>query len=328
VEVAIGMPRGIAADGEGNVYFSTENQVLKVDASGQLHVVAGDGFPGFSGDGGLAIDARLDFRLAYPDPTLGPYDYLSLIGSLAIDRDGNLLVADSYNGRVRRIDRAGIITTVAGPFGWLNSIAADRAGNLFVGDYEGPLWKVTPAADRSLMLSRCLGREDWEGAFYVDYTFGCYSQVAATQRGGAYLYYDCGIFEVGSDGRTNQVVGWVQRGLRQCGYAGDQGPASQAIIGGTGDVAVDPAGNLLILDSGNGCVRRVDRDGIITAFAGTCGRTGYGGDGGCAREALFYFPYAFALAPDGTLYIADTWNRRIRAITPDGVIRTVAGNGK
>jgi hypothetical protein len=91
-------------------------------------------------------------------------------------------------------------------------------------------------------------------------------------------------------------------------------------------VVVDGAGNLYIADSENNRIRRVDTQGNITTIAGT-GAPGYGGDGGPATSAQLYEPYQLAIDSNGDLFIADEGNNRIREITPDGTIATVAGNG-
>lgn len=327
-DAAIGQPRAVAADGEGNVYFSTENQVFKVDASGRLSVLAGDGIPGFSGDGGPARQARLDFRWKYPDtlpdmadyaPYVDPWDWVSLKGGLAVDSGGNVYVADAYNRRVRRIDRSGIITTVAGPFGWLNGVALDREGNLFVGEYEGPLRKFGPAGDLLMQVPRCL-RKSRE-----PYDFECYDGIAADGLEGVYVSQSCYLYRVGTDGWARIVAGYSRQRDDSCGYSGDGGPVASAKILALG-VAVDEGGSLYF--TGYGCIRRVDPSGVVTTFAGNCAGGGFAGDGGPASEALFDFPTAIAIAPGGTVYVADTWNRRVRAITPDGNITTIAGNGK
>jgi sugar lactone lactonase YvrE len=112
------------------------------------------------------------------------------------------------------------------------------------------------------------------------------------------------------------------------GSGGDNGPATQASLNGPYSVAVDPAGNLFILEYNGNRVRRVDAGtGIITTFAGT-GGTGFSGDGGPALGATFNFPIAIALDPAQNMYIADMGNARVRRIDAQtGIIKTVAGNG-
>src|SRR5439155_1692857 len=110
------------------------------------------------------------------------------------------------------------------------------------------------------------------------------------------------------------------------GFSGDGGPATQATLRNPRNVALAPDGSLYIVDRDNHCIRRMGPDGIITTVAGN-GTFGFSGDGGPATQAALRFPQDVAVAPDGNLYIADTGNRRIRRVGPDGIITTVAGNG-
>jgi streptogramin lyase len=110
------------------------------------------------------------------------------------------------------------------------------------------------------------------------------------------------------------------------GYSGDGGPATSSQLNGPRDVEIGVDGTLYIADTNNHCVRRVSPDGIITTVAGT-GIAGYGGDGGPAVGAQLSWPQDVAVGMDGCLYIADTGNHRVRKVTPDGTIITVAGTG-
>ena len=92
------------------------------------------------------------------------------------------------------------------------------------------------------------------------------------------------------------------------------------------NLEVSPDGSLYIADTGNQRIRRIGPDGTITTVAGT-GEYGYNGDGGLATDAQLASPRGIAKAPDGSLYIADFWNHRIRQVGPDGIITTVAGTG-
>src|ERR1017187_6110015 len=110
------------------------------------------------------------------------------------------------------------------------------------------------------------------------------------------------------------------------GFAGDGGAATSAQINGPFDVAVASSGNLYIADTGNEVVRKVSPDGTISTVVGT-GARGYLGDGGAARGAWLDGPESVAMDAAGNLYIADTFNGRIRRVGTDGIITTVAGVG-
>jgi sugar lactone lactonase YvrE len=117
------------------------------------------------------------------------------------------------------------------------------------------------------------------------------------------------------------------------GFSGDGGPATAATLSGPQHLAVDGAGNLYISDNGNQRIRRVDaKTGIITTVAGSgpfgVGKGSYSGDGGPATAATLFSPQGIAVDGAGNLYIADGRNNRVRKISPDGIITTVAGGGK
>jgi len=108
-------------------------------------------------------------------------------------------------------------------------------------------------------------------------------------------------------------------------FTGDGGPATDASIGLARGVTVDAGGNLYIADSWNNRIRKIDTDGNITTVAGT-GSGSFGGDGGLAANAQIHWPYGITVDNTGNLYIADTYNHRIRRVGSDGIITTVAGS--
>jgi DNA-binding beta-propeller fold protein YncE len=110
------------------------------------------------------------------------------------------------------------------------------------------------------------------------------------------------------------------------GFSGDGGPALKARLNHPCGLAIDSKGNLLIADSWNNCIRRVDPTGVITTVAGTK-QPGFGGDGGPAERARLYHPYGIAVAEDGSIWIADRSGNRLRKVRPDGTIVSIAGQG-
>lgn len=115
-------------------------------------------------------------------------------------------------------------------------------------------------------------------------------------------------------------------GNGQTGFSGDNGAATAAQLSFPRGVAVDTQGNLYIADTGNCRIRKVTSGGIISTIAGT-GTPGFSGDGGSATSAQLSYPEAVAVGPSGNLYVADSWNYRVREIAANGIIQTVAGNG-
>jgi sugar lactone lactonase YvrE len=129
------------------------------------------------------------------------------------------------------------------------------------------------------------------------------------------------IMHIDTDGIIHQVAG-----TGAPGYAGDGGPASQAQLYGPYGVAIDTEQRLLIADSLNHVIRRVEHDGTIVTIAGT-GTPGYSGDGGLATNARFDTPQAMVAMPDGAIYVGDEHNDAIRVIHTDGTVATVLGDG-
>jgi len=110
-------------------------------------------------------------------------------------------------------------------------------------------------------------------------------------------------------------------------YAGDGGPAVRAGLNSPQGLAMDASGNLYIADTENHCIRIV-QGGFISTFAGTCASYGFSGDNGPAIRAQLFHPEDVAVDAAGNVYIADTFNSRIRMVTPDGIIHTIAGTGR
>lgn len=108
------------------------------------------------------------------------------------------------------------------------------------------------------------------------------------------------------------------------GFSGDLGPATAATLEGPAGLAVGPDGAIYVADTIDQRIRRIDAHGVIRTIAGN-GRHGFGGDGGPAPQATFQDPTAIALGPDGSLYVADTGNSRVRVVRPNGIVGTIAG---
>src|SRR5207237_10146572 len=119
---------------------------------------------------------------------------------------------------------------------------------------------------------------------------------------------------VGADGMITTGAG-----TGAASYGGDGGPATQAQLYNPSAIAIGPDGSLYVADVYNNRIRRVGPDGMITTVAGT-GAGGYGGDGGPATAAQLTSPYGVTVGPDGRLYIAASYNQRVRRVGPDGII--------
>jgi DNA-binding beta-propeller fold protein YncE len=202
--------------------------------------------------------------------------------SVAIDSAGRVFFADKDNNRVCLIVDNGAMRVVAG-----------KGTPGFAGDGG-------PAVDALLW---------WPYAVVVD-------------RAGALLIADSGnnrIRRVSLDGTIDTLAG---NGLS--GLSGDGGAATKASLNHPCGLAFDNEDNLLIADSWNHCIRKVDGKGKITTVAGI-GQPGCTGDGGPARKARLYHPYGMAVSRDGGIWVTERSSNRVRLVRPDGTIVSVAG---
>jgi sugar lactone lactonase YvrE len=322
---ALSYPNNVAVCASGDLYIAdTENRrVRKVNTSGIISTVAGNGSPGFSGDGGLATSAGLN----YP-------------GDVAVDASGNLYIADIGNQRIRKVSPGGIISTVAGngsrgfsgdggvatsaslnnPIG----IAVDASGNIYIvdnGNYR--IRKVSTSGIISTVAGTGSGGFSGDGGPATAATLYNPYGVAVDGSGNLYIadYQNQRIRKVNTSGIISTVAG-----NGSFGFSGDGGAATAASLNAPYGVAVDASGNLYIADYGNHRIRKVNTSGIISTVAGT-GSQGFSGDGGAATSAKLNYPSDVAVDGSGNLYIADASNQRIRRVFISGNITTVAGNG-
>jgi RHS repeat-associated protein len=312
-ETKLYRPHGIAVDAAGNLYIAEQpySRVRKVDANGIITTVAGTGTPGYSGDGGPATEAELDY----------PYD-------VAVDAAGNLYIADSSNSCVRKVDTNGIITTVAGTgeYGYggdggpateailsvPHGVTVDASGNLYIVDPGNNRLRKVDASGIITTVAGT-GQEGFSGDGGPATEAKLYDPVGVAIDATGNLYIvDATIHTVRKVDAKGTIT--TVAGSRGCGFSGDGGPATEAFLCRPHGVAVDTTGNLYIADSSNRCVRKVDAKGTITTFAGIGTSMGYSGDGGPATEARLSYPLRVAADAAGNVYIADTDNHTVRKV--------------
>jgi sugar lactone lactonase YvrE len=365
-------PNGVAVDSSGNIYIadSYNNVVREVTSStGNIATIAGNGYGageyigGFSGDGGPATSAELDYPQA-----------------VAVDSSGNVFIADRYNSRIREVYAStGNINTIAGNLSdygcgssgdggpassgslcYPSALSVDSSGNVYMVDTSSrireatapqtppanvaatPQFSVepgtyaetqtvsvtdsTPGAEIYISMDGTTPTPDYPGYNGpIDVTGNMTIGAIAVAPGYLPSAATSAAYTITSPPPTliNTIAG---SGVE--GFSSQGGPALSAQFSTPNDVAVDASGNLYILDSGNYVVWKVAAStGNISVYAGN-GTYGNSGNGGPATSAEFYDPVGIAVDSAGNLYIADQSAYLVRKVdAQSGIISNFAGNG-
>jgi len=293
-----------------------DNTSTKSDSTSMAWVVstfAGTNTPD-SGNG-TGTEARFN----YPD-------------GMAVDSSGNAYVTDYSNHRIRKITPAGVVSTLAGrrsgykdgtgtdaQFFYPAGVAVDSSGNVYVADtYNHRIRKITPKGGVSTLAGSGRGGRGFADGTGTDAQFFFPSNVAVDPEGNVYV----------ADASNHRIRKITPKG----GVSTIAGDGTPGYTDGTGtvarfnlpyDVTVDSSGNAYVTDFSNHRIRKITPMGMVTTFAGST----EGFADGTGTEAQFYHPDGVDVDSEGNVYVADSFNNRIRKITPAGVVSTIAGDG-
>jgi len=322
---ALSLAPSVAVDSSGNLYIAEAgNQRVRRVSRGIITTVAGDGTQGFSGDSMAATSAQLNTPMG-----------------ITVDKSGNLYIADTENQRIREVSN-GTITTVAGngTRGYSGdghaatsaqlqhpiAVAVDSSGSLYIADTGNNAIRKISNGIISTVVGGVFKGFCGDGGAATSAPLNGPSGVAVDGSGNLYIAdsADASIRRV-SNGIITTVAGsGTNCGTAPRGYSGDSGQATSAQMNYPVSVAVDSAGNLYIADGLNQRIRKV-ANGVITTVVGT-GTAGFSGDGGSAASATLSYPTGIAVDVNGNLYIADTGNQRIRAVSIAPTIGSLGPN--
>jgi len=302
LEASFSNPMAVAADKNGNVFVadSRNNLIRKIDRDGVVSTYAGSGVEG--SEDGPARSASF----FYPQ-------------GIAVDKNGNVYVADTHNSLIRKISPDGLVTTIAGrrpgklaeakdssvrldnPSG----IAVDEDGEAYIADWANDLIrKISPSGKLSIVAGNgspgSQDGHDTAALFYLPWA------VAVDHQNNLYITdsYNNMIRKVSRDGFVTTVAGHKAKGS-------SNGKGMLASFLHPTGIAVDLEGNIYVADTENHCIRKILPDGEVSTLAGNGIR---GSVNGPAREANFYRPFGLAVNDQGDIFVADYENNMIREI--------------
>jgi trimeric autotransporter adhesin len=308
-------PLGIGLKSDGSVVIAEgfNNAIRWVDRAGIIHTICGNGTAGYAGDGGPATAALIN----------GPY-------GLYIDNADQVFIADDGNNLVRKIDFFGTINTVGGLTAtggyftdghpatatYINSpiaVTEDDSANLYVIELGYYVMKIDTFGILHGFAGNGImgGTGDGGPATAAELSFA--RGIAADPAGNIYIT-DFGTHRIRKVDPAGIITTIAGTGVS--GYSGDGGAATAAEFGDLAGVVINTAGELLIADGSNNCIRKIDTRGVITTIVGVGGlhSYGYSGDGGPATAALLHSPWGVALDCANNLYFTDELNNVVRRV--------------
>jgi sugar lactone lactonase YvrE len=328
-DIIIEGPMGVAEDGWGNIYVSDRESRLiwKIEPSGMAKVIAGTGKT--TGPVGLSRARVLAREVDFASPE-----------SIIVDKEGNLILADSLNHAILKIDHDGYLTHIAGKgqrgfsgdgmqatqasLAFPYDVRLDSKGNLYIADvFNHRVRKVDGKGVISTVAGTGVAGYSGDGGAAVKAQLNMPYGIIV-DRDDNLLIADSDnnvIRKIGPDGIIQTVAGSGQRG-----YEGDGGPALVAKFDSPQSLALDKDGRIYIGDEHNNAIRILELDGTVRTLVGNKG-PGFSGDSGPASLAQIADPENIWVRKDGSILIAARDNSRLRIVSTDGIINTFAGKG-
>jgi sugar lactone lactonase YvrE len=363
-EARFSQPSSVALDGVGNIYVSDNNGLRKIAPDGGVTTLAQPIPTAPQSFGGLAVDANgfvyvagggantvlkvspagavaiLAGTGAYGSAD-GPAAQASFanVAAVALDRGGNVYVADADNCTIRRISPNGLVTTVAGTAGLCGSadgvgaaarfagpagIAVDPTGTIYVADagtysaFNNTIRKINVAGAVSTIAGK-VGVNTAVDGVGVAASFANPVGIAVDNFGTVFVadMQASAIRQVTPAGAVTTIAGLLPA------TGAIDGDGSAARFTDPQNVAVDGTGTIYVADAGNNLIRKITPAGVTTTLAGKAGVAGTAD--GTLISATFDNPTGIALGPGGTVYVADSGSHLIRKISPNGTVVTLAG---
>ncbi|MBI3754924.1 MAG: hypothetical protein HY265_02020 [Deltaproteobacteria bacterium] len=302
-------PTGVVVDDKENIYVAdfSNNLIRKISGAGDVITFAGSGHAAFADGKGK------DAHFKGPD-------------NIAIDKDGNIYVADADNFRIRKISPDGTITTIAGSglrgykdgdgkiarFAYPTGIAVDKDGLVYVADRGShTIRKIASSSNVSTIAGN--GHPAYADGNGVKTHFREPISLAVDHDGNVYVT-DSGnnaVRKITPDGAVSTLAGGGSPGYKD-------GKGKDARFSWPTGIAADSAGNVYVCDSQNNRIRRITAEGVVSTVAGI-GIPGFAD--GPGYQAQFRFPTGIEVDKMGNIYVADSGNNRIRKISQGGILQ-------